>query len=448
MNQSLSFKEILAIGLMTFSLFLGAGNIIFPPTLGHDAGTDIWPAIGGFLVTGVGLPLLGVAAVARAGGGIQEIGNRVHPAFSIVISILTYLSIGPLLAIPRTGAVAYEIGVAPFLSETARTSSLSLFIYTIVFFGVTYWLCLNPGKLVDRFGKVITPFMIALLAILLIRGAMSPLGEAQAPVLPNPFSKGFLEGYNTMDALASLVFGGVVAAAVQDRGVTNRSKQAKLIIQAGFIAAIGLGLLYVGLGYMGSTSGSAVGKYANGGELITLLSQHLLGSTGLILLSLAITFACLTTAVGLVTSCASFFSRLTGEKVSYRIMLNLFTLASLVIANFGLSTILKISVPILVTLYPIAIVLILLTLSDSLFRGRRGVYVGATIGAALLSILDGFGAAGVNVAPITDSLSQLPVLGSFMALGLGWMIPAIIGAIIGGFFSRVSPAYTEAHDVA
>ncbi|BAU27322.1 LIVCS family branched-chain amino acid:cation transporter [Aneurinibacillus soli] len=445
MNQSLSFKEILAIGLMTFSLFLGAGNIIFPPTLGHDAGTDMWRAIGGFLITGVGLPLLGVAAVARAGGGIQYITNRVHPIFSIIFSVLTYLAIGPLLAIPRTGAVAYEISLAPFLPEAFRTSSWSLFLYTLVFFGVAYWLCLNPGKLVDRFGKVITPFMIVLLAILLIRGAIHPLGEVQASALPNPFSKGFLQGYNTMDALASLVFGGVIAAAVAERGVTNRGKQAKLIVQAGLIAVIGLGLLYVGLAYMGATSGPAVGTYANGGELITMLSERLLGSVGLILLALAITFACLTTAVGLITSCAEFFSRLTENKVSYRAMLVVFTIASLIIANFGLSTILKISVPILVTLYPLAIVLIVLTLSDSLFRGLRGVYIGAIIGAAPLSLLDGVGATGVDVTSITDALNQVPVLNSFMDLGLGWVIPALVGAIIGGIFSPISPAYSESH---
>ncbi|WCN38835.1 branched-chain amino acid transport system II carrier protein [Aneurinibacillus uraniidurans] len=448
MNQSLSFKEILAIGLMTFSLFLGAGNIIFPPTLGHDAGIDMWRAVSGFLITGVGLPLLGVAAVARAGGGIQYIANRVHPLFSIIFSVLTYLAIGPLLAIPRTGAVAYEISLAPFLPEAFRTSSWSLFLYTFVFFGVAYWLCLNPGKLVDRFGKIITPFMIVLLAILLIRGAVNPLSEAQASALPNPFSKGFLEGYNTMDALASLVFGGVIAAAVAERGVTNRSKQAKLIVQAGLIAVIGLGLLYVGLAYMGATSGPAVGTYANGGELITILSKRLLGSVGLILLALAITFACLTTAVGLITSCAEFFSRLTENKVSYRAMLVVFTVASLIIANFGLSTILKISVPILVTLYPLAIVLIVLTLSNSLFQGRRGVYIGAVIGAAPLSLLDGIGATGVNVASITDALSQIPVLSTFMTFGLGWVIPALVGAVIGGVFSRISPTYSESHDIA
>lgn len=448
MNQSLSFKEILAIGLMTFSLFLGAGNIIFPPTLGHDAGIDMWRAVSGFLITGVGLPLLGVAAVARAGGGVQYIANRVHPLFSTIFSVLTYLAIGPLLAIPRTGAVAYEISLAPFLPEAFRTSSWSLFLYTFMFFGAAYWLCLNPGKLVDRFGKIITPFMIVLLAILLIRGAIHPLGEAQTSALPNPFSKGFLEGYNTMDALASLVFGGVIAAAVAERGITNRSKQAKLIIQAGLIAVIGLGLLYVGLAYMGATSGPAVGTYANGGELITILSKRLLGSIGLILLALAITFACLTTAVGLITSCAEFFSRLTENKVSYRAMLVVFTVASLIIANFGLSAILKISVPILVTLYPLAIVLIVLTLSNSLFQGRRGVYIGAVIGAAPLSLLDGIGATGVSVASITDALSQIPVLSTFMTLGLGWVIPALVGAVIGGVFSRISPTYSESHDIA
>jgi LIVCS family branched-chain amino acid:cation transporter len=436
MKEGLSFKELLAVGLMTFALFLGAGNIIFPPTLGHDAGSAMWVAVLGFLITGVGLPLLGVAAVARAGGNIELLGNHVHPLFSVIFSVLTYLAIGPLLAIPRTSAVAFEIAVSPFLPEAAKASSLSLFLYSVVFFSVTFWLCLNPGKLVDRFGKVLTPFMIILLAILLIRGAMAPLGDYATPTLENPFSKGFLEGYNTMDTLAALVFGIVIANAVRERGITNKNVQAKLILRSGAIAVTGLGLLYIGLTYLGATSGHMVGTYENGGQLITLLSERLLGQIGLILLSLAVMFACLTTAVGLVASCAEFFSKLSGNRISYRTVLTILLLFSLVVSNFGLSTILKISVPLLVTLYPIAIVLIVLTLVSSVFQGRRAVYVGGVIGAGFISILDGLGAAGVKLTEITDALAVLPMMGQ----GLGWLLPAFAGAVIGGIVSTALPS--------
>ncbi|WP_286886940.1 branched-chain amino acid transport system II carrier protein [Aneurinibacillus sp. UBA3580] len=442
MKQGLSLKELWAVGLMTFALFMGAGNIIFPPTLGHDAGPAMWTAVLGFLITGVGLPLLGVAAVASAGGNVRLMGNRVNPVFSVIFSVLTYLAIGPLLAIPRTGAVAFEIGVAPFLPKGYTTSAIGLFIYSIVFFALTFWLCLNPGKLVDRFGKILTPIMIILLAILLIRGALAPLagGEFAPPTLENPFSKGFLEGYNTMDTLAALVFGIVIASIVRERGITDQKMQAKIIIKSGIIAVTGLGLLYVGLTYLGATSGHVVGPYENGGQLITLLAKQLLGDTGLILLSLAITFACLTTAVGLVSSSSEFFSYLTGNRLSYRLVLSVLILFSLVITNFGLSTILKISVPLLVTLYPIAIVLIGLTLTNSLFQGHKAVYTGGVMGAAVISILDGLAAAGLKFPAVTEALSQLPLMNGLMAQGLGWIIPAIIGILVGGMISAMAPS--------
>ncbi|MBN6186098.1 branched-chain amino acid transport system II carrier protein [Aneurinibacillus sp. BA2021] len=442
MKQVLSVKELWAVGLMTFALFLGAGNIIFPPTLGHDAGPSMWIAILGFLITGVGLPLLGVAAVANAGGNVRLMGNRVNPVFSVIFSVLTYLAIGPLLAIPRTSAVAFEIGIAPFLSEGGRASSMSLLIYSIVFFGITFWLCLHPGKLVDRFGKVLTPIMIVLLAVLLIRGALSPLsgGTYAPPTLDNPFSKGFLEGYNTMDTLAALVFGIVVANTVRELGITNKNMQATIIIKSGIIAVSGLGLLYIGLTYLGATSGHVVGPYENGGQLITLMAKQLLGQGGLILLSFAVTFACLTTGVGLVTSCAEFFSDLTNNRLSYRFVLSVLVLFSVVIANFGLTTILKISVPLLVTLYPIAIVLIILTLTNGLFQGRRPVYVGGVIGAAVISILDGLNAAGIAFPAVTKALSQVPLMGGLLSQGLGWIIPALIGIILGGIVASITSA--------
>lgn len=443
MKQVLSVKELWAVGLMTFALFLGAGNIIFPPTLGHDAGPAMWTAILGFLITGVGLPLLGVAAVASAGGNVRLMGNRVNPVFSVIFSVLTYLAIGPLLAIPRTSAVAYEIGVAPFLPEGARGSTTSLLIYSIIFFGIAFWLCLHPGKLVDRFGKILTPIMIVLLAVLLIRGAISPLGNGgySTATLENPFSKGFLEGYNTMDTLAALVFGIVIANAVRELGITNKNMQAKIIIKSGIIAVTGLGLLYIGLTYLGATSGHVVGPYENGGQLITLMAKELLGQGGLILLSFAVTFACLTTGVGLITSCAEFFSNLTNNRLSYRLVLSVLVLFSVGITNFGLSTILKISVPLLVTLYPIAIVLIILTLTNTMFQGRRPVYVGGVIGAAVLSILDGLSAAGITFPAVTNALIQLPLMSGLLSQGLGWIMPAIIGIIIGGIvasFTSVS----------
>lgn len=427
--KALSKKETLSIGLMLFALFFGAGNMIFPPSLGQAAGTSFAQAITGFIVTGVGLPLLGVAAIAVSGGNLQSIGNRVHPMFGLIFTIVIYLAIGPFFAIPRTGSVAFEMGMAPFLPEELKASGLSLLLYTVIYFSITYWLCLNPSKLVDRIGNLLTPLLLLIIAIISVRSLMSPIGDFGDPAVAYqqaPFIKGFIQGYLTMDTLGALVFGIVVLQAVKDRGISDRGQLVKTTLKAGVIAGIPLALVYLALGYLGATSQSLFPHAENGGQLLTLVVNHLFGSFGTVLLGLAITLACLTTSVGLISASGQYFAGLL-PTVSYRKLIAILTLFSTVVANLGLSQIIAFSVPVLIGIYPLAIVLILLSFLHRYFRGYRAVYIGGTIGTALVSVVDALKQLGVPLDVITSYYDRLPLYQE----GIGWIAPALIGALIG-----------------
>ncbi|MED3570791.1 branched-chain amino acid transport system II carrier protein [Cytobacillus praedii] len=432
MNSNLSTKQIMAVGLMLFALFFGAGNMIFPPFLGQDAGTHVWTAIIGFLITGVGLPLLAIIAIARV-GDVQTMASRVHPVYGVIFTVIMYLVIGPLFAIPRTGTVSYEIGVIPFLSENAVNSPWPLIIFSIVFFAITAWLAMNPTKLVDTIGKILTPALLIILALIVIKALITPLGEPQAPVGPyadGAFFKGFIEGYSTMDTIAALVFGIIVITSIQGLGVSNKKSITKICVQAGLIAAAGLALVYLSLAYIGSTAPDAIGIQENGGALLSKAADHLFGSFGSIILALAIVFACLTTSIGLVSACATYFNKLM-PRFSYKTIVLIFSIFSMIIANIGLTQLIAFSVPVLVIIYPLAIVLIVLSFFHNFFKGYSLVYIVALIPTGIISIIDGLKAAGLNISALTDALGFLPLFNQ----GIGWVVPAIIGALIGYFIA-------------
>lgn len=428
----LSKRESLVIGLMLFALFFGAGNMIFPPALGQAAGSNLWPALIGFIITGVGLPLLGVIAVGVSGGNLQAMAGRVHPAFGVIFPTIVYLAIGPMFGIPRTGTVAFEMGASPFLSEGLRTGTWPLFLYTVVFFGLTFWLALNPSKLVGRIGKILTPVLLALIVMLLIKSWLDPIGGLAQPTetyASTPFVNGFLEGYLTMDTLGALVFGIVVINAIRDRGVTDAQNVARNAVRAAVVAGAGLAFFYLVLGYLGGTS-AVLGESDNGAQILAQVSHELFGPVGVLLLGSAVTIACLTTSVGLVTATSLFFSRLL-QGVSYRRAVAVLCLVSLGVANLGLTQIIAISVPVLVAVYPIAIVLILLTLLDQMFSIRTPVFAGALAGTALISLFDGLAAFAVPLGAWGQWLALIPL----QPEGIGWLIPAFIGGIVGGMWN-------------
>lgn len=414
------------LSFMLFSMFFGAGNLIFPPYLGQEAGSLVWYSLIGFVLSAVGLPILGVMAIAKA-GSFHSLASRVHPSFALIFPILIYVSIGPALAIPRAGSLAFEMGMAPFLPAAIADSALSLFIYTVLFFGIVFWFSLSPSKLVDRFGKILTPTLLALIALIFLTSLFKPLGPTGIPAgkyASNPVVQGFLDGYLTMDALAALVFGIVIANALRSKGIEDKKSLSVYMIKAGLGAGILLTFIYVILGVMGS-SGAALGRPENGALLLTGIMGQLFGTSGTLILGVIFTVACLCVSIGLVTSCSQYFhGRFSG--LSYRGWAALLCLLSMGVANLGLSEILSVSVPILGAIYPIAIVLILLALLERWIPSDSTVYMTTVIVVTVFGLVDllnvTFFARGWD-----DILGVLP----FYLAGAGWVMPALFAVCAG-----------------
>ncbi|MEW8956481.1 branched-chain amino acid transport system II carrier protein [Clostridium sp.] len=432
--NTLSKKNLLLVSLMLFSMFFGAGNLIFPPLLGQLSGSNMVLSLIGFLLSAVGLPIMAVAAVAKA-GDLQSLASRVNKTFALIFTILIYLSIGPLLGIPRAGSLAFEMGVSPFLPENLSGSFLPLFIYTLVYFSIAFWLSINPGKLVDRFGKILTPTILVLIGIIFLGTLIKPIGDFSAPTLPYaeaPILKGFLDGYLTMDAIAALNFGIVIALVLKEMGITSQKSLVSNTIKAGLLAGMFLTIIYGMLSYIGASSTARFGVLENGAMTLTKAVYYLFNDSGIIILGVIFSLACLTTSVGLITSCSKYFNTLM-PKISYRSFVTILSVSSMISANVGLTKILQISVPILNAIYPMAIVLIVLAFFHNFFKGYNTVYLFTMIFAAIFGILDAINQLGIKVS----FLSHMPLASK----GLPWVVPAILGALLGFLYSFIKESY-------
>ncbi|WP_106495953.1 branched-chain amino acid transport system II carrier protein [Lentibacillus sp. Marseille-P4043] len=428
-------KNTVIIGFMLFALFFGAGNLIYPPTLGIDSGTSYWAAIAGFVITGVGLPILAVTAISFVKNDARELADRVHPLFGLIFTSVVYLAIGPFFGIPRAATVAYEMSVEPFTN-----GALALFIFTTIFFLLVYLVSLNPSKMVDRIGQFLTPILLIAIVALSVGGFLLLDHPLESPIdkyASSPFFSGFVEGYLTMDAIAALAFGIIVVNAFKDRGVTTQNELVKSTLKAGMITGIGLIAVYGSIGWIGAKLAST-GSYDNGGDILSSAANIMFGSFGALLLGVIVSLACFTTSVGLIVACGQFFAKVT--RLSYKSIILIITIASYLIANQGLNTIISYSVPVLTFIYPIAIVLILLTFMQGLFNGSKAVYRGAILLTAITSLYDGLIAYGFELNAITPLMEKLP----FFSVGLGWVVPAIIGGLIGLLFRKQpEPSYTH-----
>lgn len=439
--EKLSKKQLLFVSLMVFSMFFGAGNLIFPPQLGQLSGSNLVSSLVGFLISAVGLPILAIAVVAKV-GGLHILAGRVHKRFALVFTLLIYLSIGPFFGIPRAATLAFEMGISPFLAEGLSVNGLPLFIYTLIFFSLTFWLCMTPSKLVDRFGKVLTPTLLVLIASVFIFSLIKPIGEFGAPTgdyAEFPLLKGFLEGYMTMDAIAALNFGIVISITLKNMGIKEEKNLVSNSIKAGVIAGLFLSLIYGVLAYLGGVSQIRFGFTENGAQTLTNVVFYLFGSNGSIVLGLIFSLACVTTSVGLLTSCSQYFTKLM-PKVSYRAWVVILSVSSMIFANVGLTQILKFSVPALTAIYPMAIVLMILALVDKFFKGNSYVYLFAMVCTSIVSILDALGEFDIKF----DILNTLPLYSK----GLGWILPAIVGALAGYAYGSLRDKSTEKTSIA
>ncbi|MDY5007962.1 branched-chain amino acid transport system II carrier protein [Candidatus Allofournierella merdipullorum] len=441
--KKLTLRQLLAVASMLFGMFFGAGNLIFPASMGQLAGSSVWMASAGLLITGVGLPLLGVAAlgVSRA-DGLLSLSSRVGRRYGLFFTCVLYLTIGPLFAIPRCATVSYTVGVQQMLPGSNQR--LALAVFTFVFFGAVLFFSLRPGELLTWIGKVLNPLFLCFLAVLVVRALVSPLGavSAAAPVgayEADAFAAGFLEGYNTMDALAGLAFGIIVVDAIRRLGVTEPGQVAKSTVGAGVFSALLMGFIYVLVAVMAAQSRGLFEPAANGGEALAQIAQHYFGSAGALILAATVTVACLKTAVGLVTSCGETFVQMFPHGPGYRVWAVGFCVFSFSIANLGLDAILAWTAPVLMFLYPLSIVLILLTLGSGLFGNDRRVLawtVGFTVPAAVLDLVCALpkGSAAANfLAPVAGLAQWLPLADK----GLGWVLPALVGFLLGLAFAKL-----------
>ncbi len=414
-----SRKNVIVLGFALFAIFFGAGNLIFPPALGRMFGDRFeWSGLG-FLLTGVGLPLMGLLAVAKAEGGIDHIARRVNPVFGKILSVLAILAIGPLFAIPRTCATTYELGIAPNIPWVGS------WLFSFIYFGVVLAFTLNPLAVVDRIGKILTPILLASLAYLIVRGIIHPIAPLAATETPNPFGRSIVEGYQTMDLIGATIFGIIILNELRSKGLFEKRKQMSVIIKAGLISTGTLAVIYCGLIYLGATSSAVPGEFTRTG-LLTFIARQLGGGAGSAALGTAVSMACLTTAVGLTTLCAEYFNKLSYGKLNYKALCIATAAISLVLSNAGVETIVNVALPVLLALYPVVMVLVILCLAGPAFENRN-TWRGAVIGAGLVGTLSAIRTGGFEAAGFDAFFTALPLHHH----GLGWVLPALIGGGIG-----------------
>ncbi len=436
--KKLSIQEIITVASMLFGLFFGAGNLIFPASMGQMSGANMWPAAAGFLITGVGLPLLGVAALGISReNGLLGLSSRVSRKYGLLFTCLLYLTIGPFFAIPRCATVSFTVGIEQLLPQTDQTLALALF--SLLFFAAVLFFSLRPGEILTWIGKVLNPLFLCFLAILIIRALSEPLGQI-AEIAPSgtyitdAFATGLLEGYNTMDALAGLAFGIIVVNAIRSLGVSEPDEIAKSTVKAGLLSAMLMALIYVLVTMIGAQSRGSFAAAANGGEALAQIAEHYFGSIGALILAFTVTLACLKTAIGLITSCAETFVKLFPHGPGYHIWAIGFCLLSFLIANLGLNAIIACSMPVLMFLYPLAIVLILLTLFGKTFHDDRRVLrwtIGMTVIAAIYDLLRSLPASLLSALSLDQPIHWISDMVPLAAQGFGWIPLSLLGFLLG-----------------
>lgn len=403
-------KDCLVIGFALFAMFFGAGNLIFPPYLGHAVGTEYIFAVIGFTITGVGLPLLAIIACTKGDGTFETMASKISPKFAIIFASLLFIAIGPMLGIPRTAATTYELTINPILP------GIPPLVWMFIYFGINLFFVFRQSSIIDTIGKFLTPSLLIILAIIIIKGFLFPIGNIEETGATSVLSTAFLEGYQTMDALAALLFAAIVSSSILAKGYKNKDL-VPMTVKAGVVAAIGLAFVYGGLTIIGAQTASLAPADVTKTGLLLIISKGILGNVGTIIIGIAMGLACLTTSIGLITAGSSFFAEISKGKLPYKVNAVVISIISIVIGCLGVDNIVKISGPILNILYPVAITLIATTLLDKFLTNvnavRLGVYTSLVFG--LLSQVPGI------------NLSFIP-LGS---QGFAWLIPTVLAILVG-----------------
>ena len=411
-------KDVLLTGFALFAMLFGAGNLIFPPMLGYETNSSWISTMLAFTITGVGFPFLGILSVSIVGNGIKDFANRVSPMFSTIFAIISILAIGPMLAIPRTGATAYEI---TFL-HNGMNNTIYKYIYLICYFGIVILFSLRASKVIERVGKILTPILLLLLFLIIVKGIFFSGLSIKPDIYPHAFKKGFLEGYQTMDTIASIAYAGIILKAIKNGRNLTQKQEFAFLIKAGLVAILSLALIYGGFALVGAKMHSVL-VTNDKIELLVKTTSYLLGGYGNLILAICVAGACLTTAIGLVATVGEFFSSITSFK--YEKIVVFTVIISFLLSILGVENIIRISVPILVFVYPVMISLIILNLFGKYIKNDY-IYKGVVLFTGIIGLIESLASIGITNTYTNSVLEILP----FSDYGLTWLFPGLIGYIL------------------
>ena len=421
-TQKNVFRDTIILGFAVFSMYFGAGNIIFPPYLGLISSSDYELSFISYFIADIGFATIAMFALLKVGGNIDNLIYKIGKLSGTVLMAAIILCIGPLIALPRTGATTYEMMIVPMFGSSLTNSILT----SIVYYGLIMFVVFNPVTMIRILGRILTPILFISLLALIIKGIVTPIGEISINQNPDDlFFNGLILGYQTLDVLAALAFGIIILKIVRSQGYKDEKTVFKMVGFASILAAFGIMIVYFGLAYLGATTSSMYQGDIEKAVLLNSIINHLFGDYGNILLGTVIFLACFTTGAALVSVTSEYFSKISEGKISYKQLVVVVTLYNIVVTNVGLEHIINFVVPILTVVYPVAIVLVVLVFFDK-YINNDNVYKMSALGAVIYSLLDVF---TKNTESINLVLQTLP----FAKEGLGWVVPALVFAVIGYF---------------
>lgn len=412
-------KDVILTGFALFAMLFGAGNLIFPPMVGYVVGDQWISAAAGFFITGIGFPLLAILSSALAGKELDDFADKVSPLFSKIFNVVLILAIGPFLAIPRTGATAFELMLLPHVDGN---NGMYKYVFLACYFIIVFLFSIKANAVIERIGKILTPVLLIILAVIVVKGVFFPIGEPLAKDISNTFRYGFYNGYQTMDTLAAIIFSSIILKAIRNGRNLTVKQEMSFLSNSSMIAVCGLSLVYGGLLYIGATSYGVLHS-AGTTQLLTDIVNKLLGKEGNLALGVCVAGACLTTAIGLTATVGDYFSSLL--KTSYEKVVTATVVLSFIFAGFGVDAIVKVSAPILTFLYPVAIVLIVLNCFKKYISSDK-TYLGAVIGAGIIGFFEMTQTLGINLQFLNKIYIKLPL----QTFGLAWVVPSLIFAVL------------------
>lgn len=403
-------KDIIIIGFALFAMFFGAGNLIFPPFLGHAIGSKFAIGIIGFICTGVGLPLLAILSTTKGDGTFETMASKIGHKFAVVFATLLFIAIGPMLAIPRTAATTYELTINPILPN------INAVTWMVIYFAINLIFVLKESSIIDTIGKYLTPALLIILCVIILKGIFFPIGEIVSTDASSVLATSLTEGYQTMDALAGLLFASMITSSLIAKGYKDKDIL-PMTLKSGAVAIAGLAFIYGGLMFLGAQTTTTFTGEATKTGILLFISKSILGNSGIIIIGVAMGLACLTTSIGLLSAGSSYFDKLSKGKLPYKFNAIAFSVISIIIGSLGVDKIVAISAPILNILYPVAITLIFTTLFDKYLKNIKAIRLGI-----YTSLIFGI----IGVIPNID-LSFIPLATS----GFPWLLPTIVAILIG-----------------